>query len=247
MRKEPKDRYHCFLYEDIVGKMRMAQVLFIKKEKKNKAKWGVFILTQIRVLEFTSYKGEAVTSSWKYLRLLRESHSWEILGANMLEGFESNFHFFRVLKNLKGFLKEIHKTDSIWELNFLCFKLKVFKREFSVSLLFLLTPVLKLVRQNERQFWNEVLLSSWELSSSILCKFSPRQEKLVNNVEPSRETCHEKIMENGYWCWSDSVKKLWKNRYLVPQRASSSLSYHATSKTLGTTAFKQLNIQMFKK
>lgn len=28
MRKEPKDRYHCFLYEDIVGKMRMAQVLF---------------------------------------------------------------------------------------------------------------------------------------------------------------------------------------------------------------------------
>ena len=68
----------------------------------------------------------------------------------MLEGFESNFHLFRVLKNLKGFLKEIHKTDSIWELNFLCFKLKVFKREFSVSLL--LTPVLKLVGQNERQF-----------------------------------------------------------------------------------------------
>ena len=29
MRKEPKDRYHCFLYEDIVGKMRMAQVVLI--------------------------------------------------------------------------------------------------------------------------------------------------------------------------------------------------------------------------
>ena len=29
MRKEPKDRYHCFLYEDIVGKMRMAQVVHI--------------------------------------------------------------------------------------------------------------------------------------------------------------------------------------------------------------------------
>jgi len=28
MRKEPKDRYHCFLYEDIVGKMRMAQGQF---------------------------------------------------------------------------------------------------------------------------------------------------------------------------------------------------------------------------
>ena len=43
MRKEPKDRYHCFLYEDIAGKMRMAQVLFIN---------------QIRVFEFACFTVE---------------------------------------------------------------------------------------------------------------------------------------------------------------------------------------------
>ena len=101
-----------------LAKWGWRRCFLLKKKRKTRQNEVLFILTQIGVLEFTSYKGEAVTSSWKYLRLLRESHSWEILGAYMLEGFESNFHFFRVLKNLKGFLKEIHKTDSTWELNF---------------------------------------------------------------------------------------------------------------------------------
>ena len=95
MRKEPKDRYHCFLYEDIVGKMRMAQVLFFIESDS----WicifqhpeAVFCHGDIHIID--------LNTAWRFSKnRILEKYL-------LLTCFENIIHFIRVLKSLKGFYK----------------------------------------------------------------------------------------------------------------------------------------------